>query len=49
MPRVLRIDYPGCICHVMKRSDRREPIFEEDADQMGIWTKVSNHLANKSK
>ena len=32
MPRALRIEYPGAICHVMNRGDRREPIFHDDRD-----------------
>ncbi len=33
MPRQLRIEYPGAIYHVMNRGDRREPIFQDDADR----------------
>jgi hypothetical protein len=29
MPRPLRIEYEGAICHVMNRGDRREPIFRD--------------------
>ena len=32
MPRQLRIEYPGAIYPVMNRGDRREPIFQDDAD-----------------
>ena len=32
MPRVLRIEYPGAIYHVMNRSERCEPIFRDDFD-----------------
>ena len=49
MPRNLHIEYPGGIYHLMKRGDRQEPIVKDDADRMGIWTNVSNCLANKSK
>jgi putative transposase len=31
--RKLRIEYPGAIYHVMNRGDRRELIFEDDADR----------------
>ena len=31
MPRALRMEYAGAIYHVLKRGDRREPIFREDA------------------
>lgn len=33
MARRLRVEYPGAICHVMNRGDRREPIFKDDADR----------------
>jgi putative transposase len=33
MPRQLRIEYPGAIYHVMNRGDRREPIYQDDADR----------------
>jgi len=31
--RKLRVQYPGAICHVMNRGDRREPIFADDSDR----------------
>ncbi|MCP5525693.1 MAG: hypothetical protein H7A47_02660 [Verrucomicrobiales bacterium] len=33
MPRQLRIEYPGAICHVMSRGDRREDIFRDEVDR----------------
>ncbi|MHB1246055.1 MAG: transposase, partial [Sulfuriferula sp.] len=39
MTRPLRIEFPGALYHVTSRGDRREPIFEDDADRqafMGI-------------
>ena len=33
MARKLRAEYPGAIYHVMNRGDRREPIFQDDADR----------------
>ena len=33
MPRKLRVEYAGAIYHVMNRGDRREPIFQDDADR----------------
>ncbi len=33
MARKLRVDYLGAIYHVMSRGDRRELIFQEDADR----------------
>jgi putative transposase len=32
MARKLRVQYPGAICHVMNRGDRREAIFKDAAD-----------------
>jgi hypothetical protein len=32
MARKLRLEYPGAY-HVMKRGDRREPIFQDDKDR----------------
>jgi REP element-mobilizing transposase RayT len=33
MARPLRIEFPGAIYHVTSRGDRREPIFDDDADR----------------
>jgi REP element-mobilizing transposase RayT len=33
MARKLRVEYAGAIYHVMNRGDRREPIFQDDADR----------------
>ena len=33
MARKLRVEYGGAIYHVMNRGDRREPIFQDDADR----------------
>lgn len=33
MTRPLRIEFPGAVYHVTSRGDRREPIFEDDADR----------------
>jgi len=33
MARKRRVEYPGAIYHVMNRGDRREPIFQDDADR----------------
>jgi hypothetical protein len=30
MPRQMRIEYAGAICHVVNRGDQREPILLED-------------------
>ncbi|MDA1275592.1 MAG: transposase [Verrucomicrobia bacterium] len=34
MARKLRVEYPGAIYHLMNRGDRREPIFQDDADRL---------------
>ena len=31
--RMLRIEYPGAIYHVMNRGDQREDIFRDDQDR----------------
>jgi hypothetical protein len=59
MPRNLRLQYPGAICHVMNRGDRREPISADDDDHRRFlatlgrvsetWTCVSNSQAQKRK
>jgi hypothetical protein len=36
MPRKLRIEFEGAICHVMNRGDRREPIFYSWASRLPI-------------
>ncbi|MEI7730245.1 MAG: hypothetical protein WCO56_11775 [Verrucomicrobiota bacterium] len=33
MPRQLRVEYPGAICHVMSHGDRREDIFHDEVDR----------------
>ena len=33
MPRLLRIQFPGAIYHLMNRGDRREPTFHDDPDR----------------
>ena len=33
MARKLRMEYPGAVCHVVNRGDRREPIFHDDEDR----------------
>lgn len=33
MPRPLRVEYPGALYHAMNRGDRREAIFDDDADR----------------
>ena len=33
MPRHIRIEFPGALYHVTARGDRREDIFDDDADR----------------
>ena len=33
MARKLRVEYPGAIYHVLNRGDRREAIFQDEADR----------------
>ncbi|MCP5528353.1 MAG: transposase [Verrucomicrobiales bacterium] len=33
MPRLLRIDFPGAVHHLVNRGNRGEPIFRDDADR----------------
>ena len=33
MPRRLRVEYAGVMCHVLSRGDRREAIFLDDVDR----------------
>ena len=33
MPRDLRIEYPGAICHVLNRGDQRDDIYLDDEDR----------------
>ena len=36
MARPLRIEFPGAVYHVTSRGDRREAIFEDDADREAL-------------
>lgn len=36
MSRPLRIEFPGAVYHVTSRGDRREPIFDDDADREAL-------------
>jgi hypothetical protein len=36
LPRTMRVEYPGAICHVMDRGDRREEIFVDDVDRQDL-------------
>jgi len=42
MSRPLRLEFEGALYHVTSRGDRREPIFEDDADREA-WLEVLGH------
>ncbi len=44
MTRPLRIEFPGAIYHVTSRGDRREPIFDDDADRELLLAIVAQTL-----
>jgi len=33
MPRKLRMEFPGAVCHLMSRGDRGEDIFLDEVDR----------------
>ncbi len=45
MARPLRIEFPGAIYHVTSRGDRRESIFEDDADRRTLLTVLAQAVA----
>jgi REP element-mobilizing transposase RayT len=45
MARPLRIEFPGAVYHVTSRGDRREAIFEDDADRRGFLDVLALGLA----
>ena len=45
MSRPLRIEFPGAVYHVTSRGDRRESIFEDDADRQVLLAVVALGLA----
>ncbi len=45
MARPLRIEFPGAVYHVTSRGDRREAIFEDDADRQGFLDVLALGLA----
>ena len=36
MARKARVEYAGAVDHVLERGDRREPIFQDDADRRRV-------------
>ena len=45
MARPLRIEFPGAVYHVTSRGDRREPIFVDDEDRLGLLGIVAQALS----
>ena len=45
MSRPLRIEFPGAVYHVTSRGDRRESIFEDDADRQALLAVMALGLA----
>ena len=45
MARPLRIEFPGAVYHVTSRGDRREAIFEDDADREALLGVVAQTMA----
>jgi len=45
MARPLRIEYPGAIYHVTARGDRRQSIYEDDADRQSFLATLSEVIA----
>ena len=44
MSRPLRLEFEGAVYHVTARGDRREPIFEDDADRNALLAVVEHGL-----
>ena len=44
MSRPLRIEFPGATYHVTSRGDRREPIFDGDADRRGLLAVIAQAM-----
>jgi putative transposase len=40
MSRPLRLEFAGALYHVTSRGDRREDIYESDADRRAKWGQV---------
>ena len=38
MARPLRLEYAGALYHITSRGDRREPIYEDDADRKRVMS-----------
>ena len=44
MSRPLRIEFPGAVYHVTSRGDRREPIFDDDADRQLLLSVLAHGM-----
>jgi len=33
MPRKMRVEYEGALCHVMSRGDRGKNVYQDDVDR----------------
>jgi len=44
MARPLRLEYPGAVYHIAARGERREPIFENDADRLEFLSLFSKEV-----
>ena len=44
MTRPLRLEFTGAIYHITSRGDRREPIFEDDADRQALLAVVAQTM-----
>lgn len=45
MARPLRIEFPGAFYHLTERGDRREAIYEDDADRLVFLDLVAEVVA----
>ena len=48
MARKLRVEYPGAVYLVMKRGDRREPIFRDDADRQRFVSTLGGEMDSRA-
>jgi hypothetical protein len=46
MARPLRLEFSGALYHVTSRGDRREAIYEEDADRLAFLAVLDEVCAN---
>jgi putative transposase len=46
MTRPLRLEFPNALYHLTSRGDRREPIYEDDADRVA-WLEVFDQVCSR--